>query len=104
MNRPCAFRSGVALGAAGMYLFDPVQGRRRRAVLRDKFLHAGRQLTEAADTAARDLSQRARGVLAETRSLFAGEPATDEVLVQRVRARMGRAVSHPRAISVTAQD
>jgi hypothetical protein len=30
---------GIALGALAMYLADPSQGRRRRALLQDKVLH-----------------------------------------------------------------
>lgn len=34
------------LGALTMYLFDPEQGRRRRALLREQLTHAKRQLPE----------------------------------------------------------
>jgi uncharacterized membrane protein len=41
--------------------------------------------------------------LAQATALFTCEHVSDEVLVQRVRARLGRVVSHPHAIAVTAE-
>jgi len=38
----------LGLGAAAMYLFDPDQGRRRRALLRDQLTHAQRLIGERA--------------------------------------------------------
>jgi hypothetical protein len=45
------------LGALTMYLLDPDQGRRRRALLRDRFTHAKRVVSERASGTARDLSE-----------------------------------------------
>ena len=61
--------SAFALGAALMYIFDPQQGRRRRALVRDQFVHAGHQIGDAASGVAQDLSNRAYGLYAETRGL-----------------------------------
>ena len=36
------------LGALTMYLLDPVQGRRRRALMRDQYTHAKRVVRERA--------------------------------------------------------
>jgi hypothetical protein len=55
------------LGAAAMYLLDPQQGRRRRALLRDKFVHTQRLVRERTEATARDLSNRAQGVAAQAR-------------------------------------
>jgi osmotically-inducible protein OsmY len=41
--------------------------------------------------------------MAEARSTVSDEEVSDEVLVDRVRAKMGRVVSHPGAIKVTAE-
>ena len=38
----------LGLGALAMYLFDPQQGRRRRALVRDQITHARRVLRERA--------------------------------------------------------
>ena len=94
---------GGALGALAMYFLDPQQGRRRRARTRDKAVHASRVLNEAGKVTARDTVHRARGVWASTRKLFDHEPVGDEVLVSRVRAELGRFVSHSHAIEVTAE-
>ena len=94
---------GSALGALAMYFLDPQQGRRRRARTRDKAVHAGRVLNEAGRVTARDTVHRARGVWASTRKLFTSEAVSDEVLVGRVRAELGRFVSHSHAIEVSAE-
>lgn len=65
----------AALGAAAMYLFDPDHGRRRRAVAKDKVYSAGVKTRKEAERKARDLSNRARGVFAETRQRM---PETEE--------------------------
>lgn len=61
-------------GAAAMYLLDPEQGRRRRALLRDQLVHAKRVLSERAGSKARDLdlSNRAQGLAAEARRIPEG--------------------------------
>lgn len=94
---------GGALGALAMYFLDPHEGRRRRARTRDKLLHAGKVLNEAGRVTARDTAQRAYGVWAGTRRLFKHENVADDVLVERVRAELGRFVSHPHAIEVAAE-
>lgn len=94
--------TGAGIGVGLMYLFDPVEGGRRRAVIRDRatrFLHRTR---DAAGATARDAGYRARGLVAEVRGRLTEGEVPDEVLVQRVRSRMGRVVSHPRAVEVSA--
>src|SRR5262245_6596569 len=93
---------GSALGALAMYFLDPREGRRRRARTRDKVVHAGKRLNEAGKVTARDTAHRAYGVLASARKLFAHEEVDDAVLVERVRAELGRTVSHPHAVGVVA--
>ena len=44
----------LGLGAAAMYFFDPQQGRRRRARVRDQLTQAQRVLRERAQGSARD--------------------------------------------------
>jgi uncharacterized membrane protein len=94
---------GGALGALAMYFLDPQQGRRRRARTRDKAVHAGKVLNEAGKVTARDTAHRARGMWANTRKLFDHERVSDEILVGRVRAELGRFVSHAHAIEVVAE-
>jgi uncharacterized membrane protein len=91
---------GGAIGALAMYFWDPHSGRRRRARTRDKVVHAGRVINHASRVTARDAQQRVSGLIAGTKRLFAHEEVPDEVLVGRVRAALGRVVSHPHAIDV----
>lgn len=95
---------GAALGGAAMYLLDPDKGRRRRALIRDQGVKAMSNVRDMIDAASRDLANRGAGVGGRTRSLFWRRKATDDVLVERVRAKMGRYVSHPHSIEVTASD
>lgn len=97
-----SFVKGAGLGAGMMYLFDPDLGNRRRALLRDKAVHIVNEIGDAVDTAARDFSNRAYGLVAEVRSMLSNEPVSDAVLEARVRSKMGHVVSHPGAIEVTA--
>jgi len=89
------------LGAGLMYMFDPDRGRRRRALARDQMAHAARMLARATGATSRDLTHRIYGAMAESGNLFRREEISDDVLTDRVRARIGRSVSHPHAISVT---
>jgi hypothetical protein len=47
------------LGALTMYLLDPQQGRRRRALLQDQITHAKRLVRERTEGKVRDLPNRA---------------------------------------------
>lgn len=96
------FLGGATIGAVLMYFLDPHSGRRRRARTRDQWMHARRVLNDAREVTARDTVHRAYGVIASARKLFDREPVSDETLVGRVRAALGRVVSHPHAIEVAA--
>ena len=87
-----------ALGVLAMYFLDPDAGRRRRARARDRVAHTVKAANHAGRVTARDAVHRAQGLVASTRRLFSDEPVSDEVLAERVRAALGRAVSHPHAV------
>lgn len=97
-----SFLAGLAAGVALAYVLDPVSGGRRRALVRDKFVRAGNRTAEAAEGAAIDASNRARGLVAEARSTLRPEPVDDVRLIERVRAELGRVTNHPRTIEVSA--
>jgi len=61
------FLLGVAVGALAMLIMDPQQGRRRRALVRDKLVHAGHVSRDFIESRSRDLRNRAQGVVAEIR-------------------------------------
>ena len=92
----------MAAGAVLMYLFDPDRGKRRRAGIRDRAVGTWHDLAAQLDKAGRDFSNRAQGLVAEVKGVM-HEPDRS-VVVERVRSRIGRAVSHPHAITVTAND
>jgi hypothetical protein len=102
MAEPFRVLTAASLGAGLMYLFDPNKGHRRRAILRDKFQHLVGRAEEAIGITACDIAHRAEGLAAEARSMFTSEDLPDGRLVGRVRTRMGRCISHPRGILVTA--
>ena len=58
---------GAGVGALAMFIFDPDSGRRRRAYARDKVTHYGREATDAVQSTARDLRNRAQGLAAEAK-------------------------------------
>jgi len=74
----CGLATGFALGALAMFILDPEQGRRRRALVRDKAVHYGHEVSDLASGASKDLRNRARGVVAETRSLVSEAVASNE--------------------------
>jgi BON domain len=94
--------AGAGVGAALAYMLDPQAGGRRRALVRDKMVRASRTTRDGVDAVARDMANRTRGIAAATRRRVAGGDVDDDVLVERVRAKLGRASSHPRAIDVKA--
>lgn len=99
-----SFVAGFVLGGATVALLDPRRGAARRAVLRDKSFSTARDAAEVASRRARDLGHRLRGVVYEAKARLSNEEVPDDILVERVRAQLGRPVSHPRAIRVDAQD
>lgn len=95
---------GAGLGAALSYVLDPQAGGRRRALARDSIVRASRKTRDGIDATARDIANRTRGIAAATRGRISREEVDDWRLIERVRARLGRACSHPHAIDVDAVD
>ena len=104
MNKGLTFGAGLGLGTGLMFLLDPDRGRRRRALLRDKGAWAVRKTGECWETTTRDVRNRTQGIVSELKSHLSSQPIEDDVLVERVRAKLGRVVSHPGAIHVNAQN
>jgi hypothetical protein len=96
--------TAAAAGAALLFVLDPNRGAKRRAMFRDKLVRAGRVASEGAGATARDMSNRARGVAASVRGRFSDEKVSDEVLRDRVRAKLGRSSSHAHALDVDVRD
>ncbi len=70
MKSVLAILSGLGVGAALMYLFDPQGGNRRRALIRDKTFSASRKTQQALTGKAHDLRNRAQGLLHESKAMF----------------------------------
>lgn len=94
----------LCAGAAAMYIMDPQRGRTRRAKARDKAIHYLHETEELVEKAGRDLRNRAIGSFCEMKSLLRHEDVNDIKLVQRIRSRLGRLVSHPHAVVVSASE
>jgi uncharacterized membrane protein len=54
----------AGIGAALMYFLDPDRGARRRALVRDKVVHAAHVTGDSASATRRDIANRTRGVIA----------------------------------------
>lgn len=91
-------------GAGLMYFYDPRCGRRRRSLARDQLLSAGNRAVRNLDRTVKHTRNRVRGIMAQTKSQMKHEVPSDDVLVERIRSKMGRVVSSPSAIEVKACD
>lgn len=76
MNRLIRLLAGLGIGAAGMYFFDPQQGKRRRALLRDQWIHYKTQLPKQVDRKMRHLQNQAQGAMHELQSTFSSDDAS----------------------------
>lgn len=96
------FISGMGLGAGIMYVLDPDRGNRRRAMAQQKLFRLVHLAGDALDKGVRDIEHRAEGLVHDARCLVTREHIPDEVLEQRVRAKLGRVACHPGSIEVRA--
>ncbi len=103
MSKLTSFPGGVLIGASLMYFLDPVRGRKRRARIQEAVTHAERVERELFGRAVRDAQHRVHG-LTERVIHPPSSDVDDVVIAERVRARLGRAVSHPRALEVVVHD
>lgn len=61
---------GIGIGAVWMYLMDPDGGNRRRSLIRDKAVSLNRKTQRAVSGRVQDLSNRAKGMLHESKSVL----------------------------------
>lgn len=95
--------AGIGIGAALMYLLDPIGGGRRRARVRDKASGVLNRTGHKLERRSADVRNRARGATAELRNVRDDHPSDDQ-LVARVRSELGHHVEHARAIDVVAEE
>jgi hypothetical protein len=101
MHKTLPLISGASLGVGLMYFFDPDRGRRRRALMRDQGHRWSRKTRRFAASTTRDVQNRMIGMGASVRSwIQPGAPVSDEVLAERIRAKLGLSSRHPSAIDV----
>jgi osmotically-inducible protein OsmY len=96
------FLAGAIAGALAASFLDPQRGRTRRARMRDRSGALARDARERIERRLRDARNRAVGRKHELE--HADERVEDGVLVERVRAQLGRVVKHAGAIRVEARD
>jgi len=74
-----ALIGSACIGAGVMYLADPRMGRRRRALIHDKFVSASRRIGRFVHGAAEDTKTRIYGVYCEVKALIGGpRPIQDQ--------------------------
>ncbi len=93
--------AGLAAGAGLVYFLDPRRGPGRRSQAVQRAGRVAREMEATVEAGARDLSQRVRGIAHKARMRMARDLAPDEVVIERVRARLGRLSAHPHAIRVS---
>jgi len=91
--------SSFVVGAGLMYLLDPDRGNARRARIKNALVHATKVESNLLRKGLRDAQNRAQGMTMRARRVFS-EPAEDQVVLGRIRARLGRAVSHAHAHAI----
>jgi len=106
MNRLRSAMTLAGLGAFAMYMLDPDRGKQRRARMKDAWVHTGCEARKFRARFQRDAANRIAGTIAETEKMlqWEREEVPDAVLEQRVRSRVGRNVSHARAVRVKCKD
>jgi hypothetical protein len=105
MNPLISALAAFATGAAAMYYLDPDLGRRRRALARDKAVKVSHQTRDYAQIKGKQAVGHLKGLALGSRTRIDGwvSPPSDDRLGERVRAHLGRAVTHPGAIDVGVQ-
>lgn len=100
MKRLLALATGIAAGALVMYMLDPNNGRRRRALVRDKAVATGHDVERLARGTSRQTANHLRGVAAKVRARVRRSHPDDEQLRDHIRSRLGHALRHPARVEV----
>lgn len=90
----------TAFGAAIMYLFDPRDGKRRRAVARDRTAGAVRDLRRKADKRARYMEGKAHGFVHEIHGEQPKPDMDDATLKHKIESEVLRDHDGPINVSV----
>lgn len=93
----------AGVGAVAMYLLDPSRGARRRAELFQRLFKFGRTSAQVADKVSRNLYNRSKGFVLEHTHRDERD-ASDDVLIARVRSRLGHVYAGVSSIQVLARN
>ncbi len=96
--------AGLAAGAGFAYFLDSRRGAGRRSQVVQRAGRVAREMEATVEAGARDLSARARGLAHEARARIESARAPDDVVVERIRARLGRLTAHAHAIRVASRE
>src|SRR5206468_4277556 len=94
----------IAIGAGTMYFLDPISGARRRAYIGQKLTRFSNEIAAAWCNWSTDTANRVGGYAHEAKARMTEGEVPDEILAERVRSKMGRAVKHPAALCVSARN
>lgn len=100
------FLGGAIVGARLMYLFDPDRGNARRAVVRDKFRRGIHLFQREGNKQLRNIGNHLLGGIKELRSTVRDRARNldEDILLERVRAQLGRDVQHLRMLDFSVQN
>ncbi len=102
-----SWMAGMAIGAIAMYIADPSEGRRRRALLQDKMSSYSARTQRVVSGKMRDARNRFSGLQAEAMRMISprqAKPIDNHVLEARVRSRIARAMPQLDELTVEADE
>ncbi len=103
-SRKWMLLGGAAAGAAAFYFLDREKGHQRRATVGKTTERLAQAIAEGAALGVRDAQHRLTGMAKHAWFSFRREHLDDRVLVERIRSRMGRILSHPHKIHVASDN
>lgn len=95
-----AITGAFAAGAVVAYFLDPDSGGRRRARVRDGITHARHAVTHGIVEREHVLLNRGRGLLARAAAFVSPSSADGDIVIERIRSKLGHICSHPHDIEV----
>lgn len=97
---------GAAIGAGLMYILDPNRGRARRSMLRERGIRAVHIAQREANKQLRNAGNHLVGRMREIKSSVRHRSSdiSDDIVLDRVRAQLGRDIRHMRMLDFTVQD
>jgi len=104
MTRSIGLIGAAVAGGGAAYFLDPSYGRRRRNLARDQLRHGVRVAGEGLNAALVDLDAQVHGAVHELRAWLGEDAVDDDVVVERVRSRLGRVTRDARRIRASALD